>query len=171
MAVHTGVFNEAIWRNKTDDEVVGASLRLIDYTEEAQQVIRAEMARRALVAAEPIGPDPAEEEQLYKLTGFFSRLWNGQLPLVRAYWLFGFGASMFWRLVEAILALNPGAVQLVVVCELCYFVVAWTGIWRSAGLYRGRRVWRGMARMSVTWGIVMTVINLLTGLFGDPSTP
>jgi len=44
----------AIWRSKTDDEVMAAAGTLSDYTEEGESIIRAELRRRGL----PEPPDP-----------------------------------------------------------------------------------------------------------------
>ena len=142
-------------------------MRLAEYTEEAQQAIRAEMERRALTAAESIAPDSVGEEQQDTPAGYFSRLWHGEIPLVQTYWMFGVAGSIVWRVLAAIVASNPIALFSVAVCELGYRVVAWTAIWRSAGRYRGRRAWAEMARVSVTFGIVVTVISVLSVLFPD----
>ena len=48
---------ERIWREKTDDELIEAAGELGTYTEEGQQIIRAELKRRGL-------EDPVEQAQL-----------------------------------------------------------------------------------------------------------
>jgi hypothetical protein len=53
---------DQIWRDKSDDEVAEAASNLSEYTEEAAQVIRAEMQRRGLSEPEmDEGPNPNEE--------------------------------------------------------------------------------------------------------------
>src|SRR5438874_12491212 len=47
---------DAIWRGKTDDEIAAAAETLSDYTEEGEQIIRAELRRRGLPEPpKPIG--------------------------------------------------------------------------------------------------------------------
>lgn len=43
----------ALWRSKTDEEVLEAALVLEEYTEEAEGIIRAELRRRGLQEPEP----------------------------------------------------------------------------------------------------------------------
>ena len=53
---------EHVWRNKTDDEVLDGVRNLPEYTEEAAQVIRAEMQRRGL-SEPPVGAVPTRDKE------------------------------------------------------------------------------------------------------------
>src|SRR5678809_236383 len=46
-----------VWRRRSDDQVMAAMLRLGDYEEEGQVIIRAEMLRRGLASSIPDHPD------------------------------------------------------------------------------------------------------------------
>jgi hypothetical protein len=42
-----------VWRRRSDDQVIAGMLRLGDYTDEGQAIIRAEMLRRGLTIPHP----------------------------------------------------------------------------------------------------------------------
>ena len=58
---------EKVWRGKADEEVLTASRRLAEYTEEGQRVIRAEMRRRGLDESPPTIRD--SEQSIEPQTG------------------------------------------------------------------------------------------------------
>lgn len=63
--------SEEIWRRKTDEELLQASLRLDEYTDEGQDVILAEIERRKspeyLLAQEESRTPPQKEEQIRRV--------------------------------------------------------------------------------------------------------
>ena len=38
-----------------------------------------------------------------------------------------------------------------------YTIIVWVGLWRSAGRYPGRRIWRFLARFTVVAGIAFAI--------------
>ena len=93
-------------------------------------------------------------------------LWNGQLPLARAFWEYAFVyvalANIFATIAAfAVMAADlPAALALAVfLLPLPYVVVAVVGVWRSAAAYEGPEHWAKLARAAaVLWGCVMVLI-------------
>lgn len=93
-------------------------------------------------------------------------LWRGALPLRFVFWVLNVAVHV---VVNAALAGvewwgersldEPGAIDLVVVVVIvlyaAYTVVAWVGLWRSAGRYPGRRLWRVLARLTVIGSVAV----------------
>ena len=98
-------------------------------------------------------------------------VWRGELPLRFVFWVLNVAVHVF---VNAVLAAvgwwgghafdEPDAfrglldlfVALVIVLYAVYTVIAWVGLWRSAGRYPGRRLWRRLARLAVIASVVFT---------------
>ena len=158
------MFDAAIWRNKTDDEVVRASVQLNDYTDEAQQAIRAEMQRRELVADQSIASDP-EDDESPETSHYFGRLWTGHVPLRTTYWVWGVGGALVW---VVLLSLAPNLLTLMLLglLQLGYLVFVWVSIWRSAGRYRGNRAWAELARVFVALSITRVIVDVMSKTFG-----
>ena len=107
-------------------------------------------------------------------------MWRGELPLRFVFWVLNVAVHVF---VNAVLAAvewwgghafdEPDAfrglldffVVLVIVLYAVYTVTAWVGLWRSAGRYRGRRLWRALARLTVIAGVASTGAVLLAEAF------
>src|SRR5262249_24618967 len=93
---------QQIWRAKTDDEVIAAWQSLPDYTDEGQQIIRAEFERRQLSL-----PETTAEQQDAKQTDPVApgnplvQLWTGGYSLPEAYWGWGVLGNLFWVFVIA----------------------------------------------------------------------
>lgn len=92
-------------------------------------------------------------------------LWNGQLPLAQAFWLYavlyGFLANLF-SAIATLAALSAGASAVLAAAihflPLPYNIVSGIGVWRSAGRYRGNPVWATLARLvAVIWAVTLTL--------------
>lgn len=93
-------------------------------------------------------------------------LWNGHLPLARAFWEF---AVLYLALINIFatvaalgaLALNlPAALAAAIfLLPVPYIIVAVVAVWRSAAAYTGPRYWATLARLAaVLWGGFMALI-------------
>ena len=96
----------------------------------------------------------------------FVELWNGRLPLARAFWdfaiIYGTGANLVGSagaLAAVVLGL-PGAVALAIhLLPLAYVAVAVVGVARSAGRYAGPPIWATLAKAAVlVWAALMVVV-------------
>jgi hypothetical protein len=92
-------------------------------------------------------------------------LWNGNLPLARAFWEYAVVYVALVNLVTtyaafAVMAADlPGWLALAVfLLPVPYIVMAVVGVWRSAAVYAGPRHWATLARAaSVLWGGLMVL--------------
>lgn len=98
-------------------------------------------------------------------------LWRGELPLRFVFWICNVAVHFVVNAARAAIewwgghaldesdafrgVLDLFAVVLIVLYAV-YTVVAWVGLWRSAGRYRGRRLWRVLARLSVVASVAST---------------
>jgi len=93
-------------------------------------------------------------------------LWNGQLPLSRAFWEYAVVYAALANLCATIAAFAVLAADLpaalavgVFLLPVPYIVVAVVGVWRSAAAYAGPRHWASLARTAaVLWGGLMVLI-------------
>lgn len=105
-------------------------------------------------------------------------LWRGELPLRVVFWICNVAVHVVVNAVLAAIewwgghaldepdafrgALDLFAVVLIVLYAV-YTVVAWVGLWRSAGRYRGRRLWRVLASVASA-GAALGAVVFLTEL-------
>lgn len=91
---------------------------------------------------------------------WLKKLWNGEYPLWKTYWLFNVLASFvfYLALVLAIGALE-GNIQLLLIVVgglsllwMAYIFVALGGLWRSAQAYTGCWVWKYLSYFIVIVG-------------------
>lgn len=77
------------------------------------------------------------------------QVWTGRAGLARTYWLYGIVASFAWGI--ALSAVTPGSIpaMLAVTLFLVYSVIVNVGIWRSASLYDGPKMWAILAKIAV----------------------
>jgi hypothetical protein len=111
-----------------------------------------------------------------KKTSWLSRLWSGEIPLVKAFWLYGvvvFAAAD--GIVDALDSvtnppwLNVAPTLMTVVCALdfAYAGVWCVGTWRSSTNYHGWAGWKYLACASVISQAVKGVVlfSLITRAF------
>ena len=137
---------DEIWRRKTDEEVLDACRQLADYTEEGQQILKAEVERRQLTAS----PEPLEDAgsvanaEVSPLPGRgLARLWAGGYSLPVTYWGWGVGGSLVWLFAIAVVSPVPATTPalglvalLLLLMVIAYQVIVAVSIWRSAGRYK-----------------------------------
>jgi len=164
---------EDVWRAKSNEELIAASLRLSDYTEVGQQVIAAELVRRreSGMMSEALSSDDASDEASTDAPGqvtavprgYVRRLWHGCIPLFTTFWAWGVLANVVSVVVVA--AVAAAKIQLllmiVVFLNLGYAVFVSVAIWRSAGRYSGKRIWAELARIAVAADMAKAIVNMI----------
>ena len=99
-----------------------------------------------------------------KNNNFFEDFWNGDVSLVKSYWLVGvvlsFAVGFFGALLILGVGLHFNAVYAIIIPWLIYTTV---GIWRSSDKYKGPKHWAVLAKVAVVIGIIINLRDLLTG--------
>ena len=101
-------------------------------------------------------------------------LWSGQMPLRRAFWVFGALGGMFFGLMFSYLNWtneagvgSPWVILLGLAAYFAYFTVVSVGVWRSANRYNGAMRYSILAKLVVMiW--VAGMINTVAAMFGQP---
>lgn len=164
---------EEIWRRKSDEELLAASRQLADYTEVGQRVIVAELDRRrglGEISETEFGDEPpvvddstgASQGTIDVPRGYFQRLWRGYVPLPITFWLWGTVGHLLWNFLITIAAAHKAVTLMFFLggFGLAYYGFICVAIWRSAGRYRGRRLWSELARISLAAGVAKTVVTV-----------
>jgi hypothetical protein len=121
------------------------------------------MQQEAIMTAE-ISPTI---EPFQKQGNYFVRLFDGDIPLIVTYWVWGGlvgglvvgGISLIIELNYAAIIVKPYGTLMVNTffwLALAYAIFIWVAIWRSAGKYRGGS-WGVVARVMVVFGIISTL--------------
>ncbi len=84
----------------------------------------------------------------------FETLWNGDVPLVKTYWLYYFTGVFILRIITALI--SP-ALAMVALLWAGFMIVP---IWRSADKYSGNRLFALLAKISA----VLIAFSILTTL-------
>ena len=164
---------EEIWRTKSDEELIAASMRLDEYTAAGQRIILAELQRRrdsGVLSGTRIDDyasavnhsNGTADETSDTRHGFIARLWRGEVSLPITYWVWGVAGNIGWKFVIALaLATDMGMLALLfALLYIVYLVLIFVAIWRSAGRYRGNRIWADLALISLALGLITTVAGL-----------
>ena len=110
------------------------------------------------------------------------QLWRGEIPLVRAYWLFGFVGGFLLRMVPLVWALSEQTTPIVVYglytgIAVIYSFVVLIGVWRSATKYhdecrmqvsphkKKKSFWAILAKI----GIIVLCLNTVLGVILEAS--
>jgi hypothetical protein len=92
-------------------------------------------------------------------------LWYGRVPLARIFWDYAIIVGSLVNLATTLAALAAFANGLPVALGLLihflpipYNLLMVVGVWRSAGKYRGARIWAALARMLIlVWAALATL--------------
>jgi hypothetical protein len=101
------------------------------------------------------------------MIGTLSKLWQGEVPLGVAFWVYGVGVTFAITIATVMLAtllgvpidsMGHSVVGLLVLAGGLWRVFTWIAIWRSADNYNGPRHWRILAKAAVIasvaeWGL------------------
>jgi len=98
-----------------------------------------------------------------------ARLWRGEIGLARTYWLWG---ALIGGGIGAILGASSGIIGALTHSRLPFavnqaFFIIWTpfisvAVWRSAGNYKGRAIWKVLARIGAVLGILLVAVILIS---------
>jgi hypothetical protein len=108
---------------------------------------------------------------------YFARHWRGDFSLPKSYWVNGaliFGLGCNFAVMLAVLATvaafkgTPAVSVIVLLGEIALNVAAYiwaiVGIWRSAVKYQGPRVWSILARIGISFGVLLSIGRVLENL-------
>ena len=99
-----------------------------------------------------------------KNNNFFEDFWNGDVSLVKSYWLVGvvlsFAVGFFGALLILGVGLHFNAVYAIIIPWLIYTTV---GIWRSSDKYKGPKFWAILAKIAVVISIIQSIGDVLLG--------
>jgi hypothetical protein len=137
-----------------------------DFSEELPMSTSSE--DKSLPEAAPNEPLPDESG------GFFARHWRGEYSLARTWWV---NDTLIWGLgINLIMAVLLGVVifvfreqtalrVIVGLGELALYVAAYVwalvGTWRAAVKYKGPRIWSIWARVGMSLGVLVSIMNVL----------
>lgn len=93
-------------------------------------------------------------------------LWNGRVPLARAFWEYAVAYGAVLNLLTTLAAFTafargwPDAASLAIYFSPApYNLLMIIAVWRSAAQYAGRALWATLARaLIIVWAAVVTVI-------------
>lgn len=93
-------------------------------------------------------------------------LWEGNVPLVRTFWVWGFAFKVALNAILLIVGAwsvdNPvyaNAFLGVWLFSVVYFVFISVAIWRSSNRYEGNKVWAVLAKCAVVLGVLQTLAS------------
>jgi hypothetical protein len=96
-------------------------------------------------------------------------LWRGEVGLARTYWLWAFliggGVALVVGSGAAIVGTLTGTRFPYAVAQA--YTIIWTAfisvaVWRSAGNYKGRTIWKVLARIGSVFGVVFVALILIS---------
>lgn len=89
------------------------------------------------------------------------KLWNGDIPLVKTFWIYGWLVrSIFYFLINT-LSLPQSFLLILIPIEESYVFIQLIGTWKSATKYRGRNIWKNLARIWVVIAFVFLLIGII----------
>ena len=100
-------------------------------------------------------------------------IWNGELPLVKVYWIYG---ALVGVLLKGVVQLSYYFVPLNYIQPYSYCLIALiipyqflisVGIWRSASTFTGNRVWAVLAKFGSIAGVIVAVNAGVQTINGD----
>ena len=86
--------------------------------------------------------------------GLIKKIWNGELPLVKVYWLYGVVFGAFVAIFSVLIKDYPTALILLTFALIPYQILVFVGIWRSANAYTNKKVWAVLAKVHVVLGVI-----------------
>jgi hypothetical protein len=96
------------------------------------------------------------------------RLFNGDVPLVKTFWLYGVLVNFILNLIAfsyPIFAHHPSTLflNIFLVVAVCYLIFIWISIVRSALKYQGRKIWTVLAITVVALGVINLAYSVIQG--------
>lgn len=94
-------------------------------------------------------------------SGYFARLWNGQVGLAQTFWFWGFFASNAIGACVGLIDKESIAFYPAVVLALLFGVAVTVAIWRSSNNYYGPRFIQQLVKISIVIGGVYSVFSVV----------
>ncbi len=112
------------------------------------------------VEAERASQASAQDEA--KKANLLVRLWRGDVPLRYTYWIGGVLGGPIGTILARVALLSGSLIlQLLAFVLLAgQYILMFVAIWRSAGKYRGNRIWAHLARLSLVLGFLRALASL-----------
>tara|TARA_B100001027_G_scaffold93453_1_gene64091 strand:+ start:151 stop:477 length:327 start_codon:yes stop_codon:yes gene_type:complete len=99
-----------------------------------------------------------------KKSNLFTSFWNGDVSLVKSYWLVGVILSIVYVLAVTFIVIAIGIpFDSVIALYIPWVIYTTVGIWRSADKYKGPKHWSILAKVAVIAGIIINLRDLFTG--------
>ena len=86
--------------------------------------------------------------------GLIKKIWNGELSLVKVYWLYGVAIGLVLIIFSLLIKDYPTALILLTIVLLPYQLLVFVGIWRSADAYTNKKLWAVLAKVHVVLGVI-----------------
>ena len=97
-------------------------------------------------------------------TNLFINFWNGDIALVKSYWLVGVVCGAIVGFLSGMIILALGLhFDAVWGLLIPWFIYSTVGIWRSSNKYKGPTHWAILAKVFVVLGILINLSDLLRG--------
>ena len=97
---------------------------------------------------------------------FIKKIWNGELPLVKVYWLYGVAVGLVLIIFSLLIKDYPTALILLTFALIPYQILVFVGIWRSANAYTNKKVWAVLAKVHVVLGVIAALNGVATVVKG-----
>jgi hypothetical protein len=91
-----------------------------------------------------------------------AEIWDGKLPLVKVYWLYGVAVGVFFAIFSLLIKDYPTALIVITVALIPYQILVFVGIWRSADAYRDKKIWAVLAKVHVVLGVIAALNGVAT---------
>ena len=98
-----------------------------------------------------------------------SQLWLGEIPLAKAFWLYGVlvFSAVYGIVAELDTVTSPrfahaaSALMDAFTClDIAYGIIWSVGVWRSSNKYSGQRVWKLLAKVAVFFQVITVIQGL-----------
>ena len=89
-------------------------------------------------------------------------VWEGNIGLPITYWAYGILGGIVWAVCIKSIDPEPDGdlIKILYLLVGVYYIVVYTGIWRSSEKYTGNRMWAILAKFAVIISALPTVITL-----------
>jgi hypothetical protein len=98
-----------------------------------------------------------------------AEIWDGKLPLVKVYWLYGVAVGAFFTILSLLIKDYPIVLIVIAIALIPYQILVFVGIWRSADAYRDKKIWAVLAKVHVVLGVI-AALNGVASLTKTSST-
>jgi len=97
-----------------------------------------------------------------KLDSFIKKFWNGDVSMVKSFWIFNIIIDQVQIAIFAIIIILinlPMALILLFVAPYKVWVI--TGTWRSSDKYEGKKIWATLVRIYIIGSILLLIAKII----------